>query len=220
MHPRLHRIRLLALGLVVLFAGQTSALAQAPPTATDLLDRIKAKYESLDALSADFTEVLHPAYSDTEQKLIGTLVMSGDRYRLETETLIVVTDGATNWVYLPEDHQVTISDFVEDETSFSPSQFFVTQPDKYNTTYKETKTVDGVKHHVLHLIPLDEEAFIQAAVLWIRDTDNLITKMELTDMNETKMVFNLDNIRLNPGTDADTFRLKIPEGAEVIDLRS
>ncbi len=210
---------LLLLGMVVLIFGQSPVLAQSPPTATELLNRLKAKYESLDALSANFNEVLRPAYSDTEQELTGILIMSGDMYRLETETLTVVTDGTTNWVYLPEDHQVTISDYTEDETTFSPSQFFVTQPDQYNATYRETSTLAGVTHHVLHLVPKDEEAFIQEATLWIRDQDNLITKMELVDMNETHMLFNLNDIRLNPTTNGQTFQYQIPDGAEVIDLR-
>ena len=79
---------------------------------------------------------------------------------------------------------------------------------------------NGERHYRLTLMPKSADSFFREATLWMRDRDDVITKMAVLDVNETRMIFTLDNIELNPSLDADTFRFTPPDGVEIIDLRS
>src|SRR5690606_23184756 len=66
----------------VAFAGQVQA-----QDGGAVLDRLRAKYESLDALRARFTQTVGGEVTE------GTLVFRGDQYRIETGNQTLVTDG-------------------------------------------------------------------------------------------------------------------------------
>ena len=84
----------------------------------------------------------------------------------------------------------------------------------------QDRTFDGEKHFELRLQAKDPSYFFREATLWMRDSDAIITRLEVKDVNETRMLFTLKNIELNPSLDADLFIIVPPEGVEVIDLRS
>lgn len=217
MTPRFAHVRLLAVALLVLITGHLTARAQ---DANALFERLQSKYEAIDALQANFQQTMTTPYSEREEAFSGTLVFQRDRYRVETGTQTFVTNGSVTWVYLPSENQVLINDYVEDETAFSLNSFFLNYTDRYDIASAEVVQVDGTKHYRMHLTPKSPDTFFTAITIWMRDRDNLVTRMEVTDVNETQMTFQLEDIQLNPVLQADTFTFTPPENAEVIDLRS
>lgn len=217
MNRRYHTARPLLLALAVLLLGQSTALAQ---SSNPVITRLKAKYDEIDALRAGFTQTMSSAYSEGEETFSGTLVLQGDKFRVETGNQTLVTDGAVTWIYNAADNQVLINDATEDETSFSINDFLFNFDDRYEVTEAEPVRIDGQRHYRLHLQPRAAESFFRDVTLWVRDRDTIITQLEVTDMNETKMVFHLSEVELNPRVDRSTFTFKPPQGAEVIDLRS
>jgi outer membrane lipoprotein carrier protein len=159
-------------------------------------------------------------YSDLEESFAGTVVFQDDRYRVETGAQTFVTNGAITWIYLPTENQVLINDYVEDETAFSLNNFFLNYTERYDVSSSEVAEYQGQTHFVLHLTPKSPDAFFSDVTLWMRDSDNLVTRLKVTDVNETTMTFELRDIELNPSLQADTFSFTPPDGAEVIDLRS
>jgi outer membrane lipoprotein carrier protein len=69
------------------------------------------------------------------------------------------------------------------------------------------------------MVPKKSDAFFVTATVWMRDRDDMITQMEVLDVNETTMFFKMKNIEENPTLAAGTFAFRPPAGAEVIDLR-
>ena len=205
------------LGLVVLSVGHSSAVAQ---DAGAVFARLQQKYNGLDGLRAEFTQTMTSAYSDEKASSSGTLTLAGDRYRVETAGQVLVANGTETYVYLPEQQQVIINDVVEDESAFTPSEFLLNYDERFNVGSVEAVTLGGQKHFKLSLTPKSSSSFFQTATLWLRDRDDVITRLEVLDVNETRMVFELKNVQFNPALDAATFRFTPPAGAEVIDLRS
>ena len=201
----------------VLLSGQQPAAAQ---TDGDPMERLRAKYESIDALRAEFTQTMTSEYSDTEETFEGTVILDGDRYRVEAGQNTFVTDGKVTWIYDTAKNQVLINDYVEDETAFSLNDFFFESNRDFELTSTETETVDGEAHLVLHLTPKRDDAFFSDVTIWMRERDDLATRLEVLDVNGTKMAFRLDNIELNPPVDDEMFTFTPPEGTEVVDLRS
>jgi outer membrane lipoprotein carrier protein len=202
---------LLALLLPVLFAGQ----AQAQDRSAEVINRLRAAYTQTDALRAQFTQEMGGA------RMEGTLVLSGDRYRIETPDQILVTDGTTAWAYSKDDNQVLVNRAIEDVTAFSPSTFFTRYPEHFRVAVTGTETIGGTRHDVLRLTPHDAQTReqIREVTLFVRTTDSLPTRVELVDGNGSTIRLQLQNLERNPRLDADTFRFRPPAGAEVVDLR-
>jgi outer membrane lipoprotein carrier protein len=207
----------LLLGACVLSIGQRPALAQ---DGDAVFERLQQKYEALSSLRAEFTQTMSSAFSDQEATSSGTLVLSGDKYRVETSSQTLVTDGTTTYVYLPSEQQVLINKASNDESSFSPSEFLLNYDKRFNVSDVAEATVDGQTHYRLTLTPKRDDSFFQEATLWMRTRDAVITRLEVLDVNETRMTFQLENIQLDPALPADAFTFTPPEGVEVIDLRS
>lgn len=199
---------LLAL-LVVSFAGQVYAQQD-----DDVLDRLRARYESLDGLRAEFTQRMDGATME------GSILLRDDAYRIETDDQTLVTDGTTSWVYSKSDRQVLVNDADADETTISPADFFTHYPDRFEVRTDGSETIDDVRHDRLRLTPKDADAFLQEVTLFVRGADALPTRVRIVDGNGTTVVFDLRDVEVNPHLTDDAFRFEVPQGAELVDLRS
>ena len=207
---------------IVLTAGHPAAHAQTTDAqqADAVFDRLLAKYNTIDALRAEFTQTMSSAYLDQEESFSGLLILQGEKFRIETGTEVLVVNGQTTYVYRPNEQQVLINDVVEDEASFLPTDFLLHHDERFDVLDVDVVTYNGERHYRLNLKPKSADSFFRQATLWMRDRDDIITKMTVLDVNETRMVFTLDNIELNPSLDADTFNFTPPDGVEIIYLRS
>jgi len=150
----------------------------------------------------------------------GTLVLSGDAYRIDTGDQTLVTDGETAWVYSKIDEQVLVNDAIEDETAFSPADFFTNYPDRFDVEVIGNEMIDGMRHETLKLTPKNTDAFLREVTLFVRSTDALPTRVQIVDGNGTRVAFDLQDVELNPTLGGDVSRFVAPAGAEVVDLRS
>lgn len=188
--------------------------------AETVFERLKDKYDSIESLRAEFSQTMTSSYMDEEATSRGVLVIQGDRYRVETEGQTLVTDGKVTWVYLAAQNQLLINDYRNDEQTFSISEFLFGHSENFDASEVTTTTMGGQKHLVLTLTPKKDDAFFTQATLALRDRDDVITQLQVVDVNGTTMVFNLNNIQLNPALQENVFSFIPPHGTEVIDLRS
>ncbi len=188
--------------------------------AETVFERLKDKYDSIESLRAEFSQTMTSSYMDEEATSRGVLVIQGDRYRVETEGQTLVTDGKVTWVYLAAQNQLLINDYRNDEQTFSISEFLFGHSENFDASEVTTTTMGGQKHLVLTLTPKKDDAFFTEATLALRDRDDVITQLQVVDVNGTTMVFNLNNIQLNPALQENVFSFIPPHGTEVIDLRS
>lgn len=188
--------------------------------ADEIFERLKQKYESIDALRAEFSQTMTSSYMDEEATSRGVLIASGDRYRVETEDQTLVTDGRVTWVYMPSQNQLLINDNTDDEESFSVSELLFNYDEQFTVTDVTTATVDGESHYVLSLEPRSRDAFFTEATMSMRARDAIVTRLQILDVNGTTMIFDLTNIELDPPLDAGVFTFTPPKGTEIVDLRS
>ena len=207
--------RLLLVAIFLTIGDQATA-----QDADDVFDRLKDKYDSIESLRAEFSQTMSSSYMDEEATSRGTLVVQGERYRVETEGQTLVTDGDVTWVYMPSQNQVLINDYNEDEQTFSISEFLFDYEENYDASEVALTQLGGKRHFVLTLTPKKDDAFFTEATLSVRESDNVITRLQVVDVNGTTMIFNLENIQLNPSLQENTFSFTPPKGTEVIDLRS
>jgi len=185
----------------------------------EILDRLQTQYKSIDAFQASFTQTISSTFSTAEEHFSGTLILSGDRYRVETGGQTIVTDGKVTWIYNEDEHQVLINNYVKDETTFSLNDFLFHFEDVYEIVSVGRALSAGENLDVLRLRPKDADAYFREIMLVMRTRDDLVTRIEVTDVNDSRMTFQLREIKLNPALGPNVFSFTPPSGTEVVDLR-
>jgi outer membrane lipoprotein carrier protein len=193
--------------------------AAAAQDAEEILEQVRAKYATIQDAELRFTQTVRFPVSRAEQRTSGTLQMKkSNRYRVETEDMLVVTDGSTVWSYSKGNNQVLIDNFRLDERAYSPERILLAAPADFTPTLLGKEKPGKTELAVLRLVPA-EPGFVRVLKLWINESDNLIRKVELTDANDKVTTYEVSDLRLNRGLSDSRFVYAIPEGVEVVDLR-
>lgn len=207
----------LVLGVVVLsFALVGSAAAQ--PDTLSLTD-VQEAYDTLDGLEATFTQLISSDFASDTTRVEGTVLLSGNKYRVQTPDQTVITDGATTWIYTPADSQVVVNDTGSDATQVTPKTFLTASADRYRITASTSTTRGDRPHTKLTVTASDSSSRFRDATLWVRRADRVVTRMQATDRNGSTLDLRLDDIVVNPSLQDSSFTFSPPSGVEVVDLR-
>jgi chaperone LolA len=189
-------------------------------TVKQVTDQIQQRYQMIDDAAAQFEQHVKFGFSSVEQNFSGTLMMKKpNRYRIESEHQIIVTDGITVWVYSTANNQVLIDKYKENNNSLSPEQFMLNLPANYYSSLLGTeKTVSG-NMLILKLIPKDDRSFVKSVKLQVEERTWMVRKITIIDVNETETTYIVKDLKLNSNIKDKTFTFESPVGAEVVDLR-
>ena len=211
-------LRGVMLGLAGVAVLWTSVLAQSP-TAQQVVDNVKARFNETGVFSAHFEQTIDNSFGDYGQSTVlsGTIIAGRSGYRVDMRDQTVVTDEKTTWVYLIDDQQVIINDYLPDEGSFSPNQFIGENEEKFEAEF--AGEADPTRF-VVRLSPASPESYIATATLWVRKSDYVVTRIDVVDVNGAKIRFEMSDVDFHPQVNEDTFQFSIPEGVEIIDLRA
>lgn len=188
--------------------------------ARDIVKRVKETYESMSSLKADFKQTYVWALAGETQTLEGTMALkAGDKYRIETESQIIVTNGEIVWTYSKTNNQVIIDHLSTSEENPLPKDLLFKYSEEYQPHLLGEDTLNGKKVYVLNLIPKDEEAFIQSMKVWVNPEHWLTVKIEQRDINDNVNTYVVSNIEQNVALPDSLFVFQAPEKAEVVDLR-
>lgn len=209
------RSRSCLLGVLLFLAPILSAPAQDAPTLQDL----QTRYEELDGLRAAFTQVMTSEFAEDSSQIDGSVILSGNKYRVETPTQTVVTNGSTTWIYSPADSQVVVNDADAEASTLTPQTFLITSAKKYDISSNQATTRDGTPHHRLILTASNASARFKEATLWVRRSDRIVTRLRAADRNGSILDLRLVEIQVDPRISEDKFSFSPPAGVEVVDLR-
>lgn len=202
---------------ILMLALATVVLADA--RSDRLLRQLQNKYESLDEVCADFTQTFHWKLTGETQQISGRIcAKGGDRFRIETEEQLIITDGNTLWTLNKLNNQVII-DHAENATSENPfiKDFLEKYIREYNSRIDESASSGG--DPVILLTSKTGDHFVPQMRLWVDEKQDLITKVEQTDLNENTTVFQVNNIDTDVSLSNSDFKFQAPESADVIDMR-
>ena len=73
----------------------------APAQEAPSLQALQNRYDRLGSLRATFTQVTQSDFANDSTQVNGRVLLAGDKYRVETPSQTVVTNGATSWIYSP-----------------------------------------------------------------------------------------------------------------------
>jgi outer membrane lipoprotein carrier protein len=197
------------------------ALFAMPAGAQPTLSDVQTAYNALQGLQASFTQAISSDFAGDTTQVRGSVLLSGNKYRVETPDQTVVTNDSTTWIYTPADSQVVVNDADQGESTVTPETFLTASATQYSVESSSTSSRLGTPHWKLDVVATDSAARFQNATLWVRQSDQLVTRMRATDRNGSTLDLRLTDISLNPPVlqQENPFTFSPPSNVEVIDLR-
>jgi outer membrane lipoprotein carrier protein len=204
---------------LVLAALSVLLLLQPAPTraqTSDIVERVLARYAEMETMQARFEQRMISNLFEDEEVITGSLYMRGAAYRILTGTRTIVTDGETSWIHDAVENQVLVDYQIEDEFTFSVHQFLYA----FDERFEVAGVVRTGNSWRVALSPRDPDDYFRSLELVVRDSDAIITEIQVDDANEVRLQIQLTDIRENPPLSDALFRFEIPPGVDVVDLRS
>jgi outer membrane lipoprotein carrier protein len=208
-------------GLLLVCVALASAVTlRAGDTAQDVLDRVHSRYEQMNDAEVRFVQKAKFPMAKLEQEISGTLLFKkSNKYRVEFEGQLVVTDGETVWSYSAQNNQVLIDRFKLDERSLSPEKILTAAPEDYAATLVSREKAAHGDVFLLKLVPREPATLLKSMKLWIHEADWLIHKVEMVDQHGKETTYQVNSFKTNIGIPDSRFTYQVPAGIEVVDLR-
>ncbi|MCC7159188.1 MAG: outer membrane lipoprotein chaperone LolA [Ignavibacteria bacterium] len=186
-------------------------------TAQEIIQNVQSAYKDISDAKASYSQTVKFNKSKA-QSSSGTLyIKKENKYRIETASQTIVTDGSTSWSYTPSKKQVVIDYYKETGNSFSPNKYLFQYPENFYSDLSGTEKLNGKDVYVLALKPR-ESGYVKSAKLWVGKDDWIIKKIYIVT-DESSSTYSVKNIQTNTGVANSKFTFTPPEGTEVIDMR-
>lgn len=188
--------------------------------AQEIIKSVQDKYGAISDAKATFSQSVKYSSGKVEKSSGTFYIKKEEKYRIETNNNIIVTDGVTSWSYNKKRNQVLIDNYKPDGNTFSPNKFLFKYPENFYSDLEGSETVNGVECYAIKLTPRNKGS-VKSAKIWVGKNDNLIRKLTLTT-SESTSTYILKKINLDVGLSNSKFTFDPSSeapGAEVIDLR-
>ena len=188
-------------------------------TSDELSSTIEKRYKSFKDISMDFTQTTKSEIFSTEKNTRGKMYLKNpDKFRIDTPSQNIVTDGKLLWFFSEKNNQVTIHKLNESKNIFKPHDYLYNFRADYKPQLGEDERVDKRPCFKLVLTPIKEDLFITKMTLWIDKKDFLVRKLEYRDMNDNWVSLVFTRIKINSDLVDSQFVFTPPRGTEVVDL--
>jgi outer membrane lipoprotein carrier protein len=214
---KMRKIGITAVISILLFASLNNTYPQDNITAQQIIQNVQNVYSGITDAKASFTQTIKYSNSKATSSTGTLYIKKENKYRIETGSQTIVTDGITSWSYSPKKKQVVIDNYKETGNTFSPNKYLFQYPENFYSDLEGTETLGGSDVYVLKLKPR-ESGYVKSAQLWVDKNEWLIKKISIVS-DESTTTFTVKNIHLNVGLSDSQFTFTPPEGVEVIDMR-
>jgi outer membrane lipoprotein-sorting protein len=203
--------------LLVASAGISQTKDQ---NAIKLLDEVSAKTKAYKAIKAEFSYTMENKQAKINEEKSGSLLISGDKYRLTIVGQTVISDGKTIWTYIKESNEVQINSPDNKDDVMTPSKLLSSYNENYRSRIIHDKNQTDPNVETLELIPNKVKNIIRA-ILSIDKTKKQVKSFALYDKNGNIFTYKVTKfIPDAPVTAADfSFDAKQFPGVEVTDMR-
>ena len=151
----------------------------------------------------------------------GNIKIDSNRFRLEINKQIVISDGINQWIYLKEANEVQIMEYDAEDDMMSPNKLFTIYEQGYKSEYIELKEIDSKKIHIIDLFSIESNAF-RKIQLQIDSNTLQLFNIILYDKNGGSFTYLITDFKTNfekNNNNEFLFNLTEYPDVEVIDLR-
>ena len=211
-----------ACALVLAQAGlaQDAALARAD------LKQLRDRYEGAGAMQADVAlEIQFPEQPAEVQR--GTIVRDGERFRVAFDQQVVISDGTTLWMYLPDNREVQVYDATDGADGggggFMRPQDLLTiyDSDGFEAAVVGEVTEGGRAYRQIEFKPTDRDAEFAKVRMTYDPARREIRRVKVFNKDGSRFTLVLDDVRLGVPAPAGAFTFREADypGVMVEDMR-
>ena len=166
--------------------------------AKTLLNEVSDKVRSYDNIQIDFRYALNNAKENVNQETRGDVTLQGDKYVLNLLGTTRMFDGTKIYSIVPEDEEVTISNYnPQEDKDITPSSMLTFYEKGYNYKKDIVQNSKGRKIQYIKLTPIDSKAEIKDVLLGIDLQTKHIYKLIQTDAKGTKYTITANSFKTN-----------------------
>jgi len=198
---------LLILTVLMLFVSITIYSQNDPK---ELLESVRSKFNSFEDMGADFKQS-----SNNKVNLKGRVnYAKGNKFRVDLQNSIIISDGKTVWNYNKAKNQVIINNSDSGASFLSINNFLYYYPSKCSLSISREEG-----KNVLLLTPVKESGLDFSKASIFVNKDNLISKVIIETVSGKPTIFELSEYSINKNIPDSKFTFTPKEGTKVIDFR-
>lgn len=210
--------------MTALIALLSVLMLQAQPAqkkAEDILDKTAKKTSSYTSFKIDFKYTLTNTQEKLNEVQEGTIIVKGDKYKLEIAGQEIFSDGKTVWSYNPTTNEVMItSPSPEDEESINLTKLLNNYKSSFKSKYiKEEKKGDKTLH-VIDMTPIKGKSYYKVRIKIDKAKQQVYS---VTFYDRSNNVFTYSVKKFTPNVSAPdsmfTFDKKKHPGVVEVDMR-
>lgn len=163
-----------------------------------LLSEVSNKVKSYENIQIDFKYSLENTRENVKQDTRANITLKGDNYVLNMLGVTRIFDGKTIYTIVPEDEEVTISDYSkEEDKSISVSEMLTFYEKGYNYKMDIQQNIQGRKIQFIKLNPIDSNTEIKNILLGIDMQTKHIYKLIQVDSSGTSYTITVNSFKTN-----------------------
>lgn len=172
--------------------------SQNDPKAQTLLDEVSSKVKGYENISIDFKYVLTNTSENINQETRGSVIMEGNKYKLDILGITRIYDGKNIYSISPEDEEVSIStENGDDPSSITPNKMLSFYKDGFTYKMDILQNVKGRKIQYVKLTPMDSNSEIKYILLGIDAGTKHIYNLIEVGKNGTKTTLTVNSFKTN-----------------------
>ena len=163
-----------------------------------LLSEVSNKVNSYENIQIDFKYSLENTRENVKQDTRANITLKGENYVLNMLGVTRIFDGKTIYTIVPEDEEVTISDYSkEEDKSISVSEMLTFYENGYNYKMDIQQNIRGRKIQFIKLSPIDSTTEIKNILLGIDMQTKHIYKLIQIDSSGTSYTITVNSFKTN-----------------------
>lgn len=166
--------------------------------AKTLLDQVTANVKSYSNYTIDFKYSLNNTKENINQDSKGNVTVEGNKYVLNFMGVSKIYDGKKTYTIIPEDEEVTISSYSDDdEKAITPSKMLTFYNSGYKYYWDIPQNINGRKIQYIKLVPNNGKDQRKEILLGIDiQTKNIYNLIEI-GKNGTKTTLTVNSFKTN-----------------------
>lgn len=183
------------------------AMAQSSVEAKAILDKVTTTVNSFENIQIEFSYELVNTEADLNQKTNGTILLSGDRYKLNVLGITRLFDGTKLYTISPEDEEITISNGESNDTdTVSPSEMLRFFNTGYDVKMDIVQKIPGRSIQFLKLVPVQKNEDVSYLLLGIDTKTNMVYRLIEIGNENTKTILTVDHYSANISLSKDALK--------------
>ena len=209
--------------VIALSAGAQDSLItnKVDSVSSKILEDLSIQTKSYENIHVNFNFTFKNESQDIFEEQEGNIKIDSNKFRLEINKQIVISDGINQWIYLKEANEVQIMEYDAEDDMMSPNKLFTIYEQGYKSEYVELKEIDSKKIHIIDLFSIESNAF-RKIQLQIDSNTLQLFNIILYDKNGGSFTYLITDFKTNfekNNNNEFLFNLTEYPDVEVIDLR-